>query len=205
VADIGAAEAGGSQTLVVNTLADELDTPPGVSLSLREAVREAPAGMVITFAPALSGQTLTLDSVKDEIDIFKAVTIDASALPKGLILDAGPGTNRHFYVVASFELRHLTLTGGGGTSSAGSGFGGSMIAFAPLHLVDCTFRDNESTLRGGAIIVVNTTARFTRCTFHDNRSSTGDGGALYFQTALAVLDHCTLTRNHAEGGDGGRS
>lgn len=203
IADIGAAEIGPEPVFVVNTLADELDTPPGASFSLREAVREAPAGAVITFAPALSGQTLTLDSVKDEIDILKAVSIDASALPKGLILDAGPGTNRHFYVVAPFELRHLTLTGGGGTSTAFSGFGGSMIAFAPLHLMDCTFRDNESTSRGGAIAMVIADLQITRCTFHDNRSTANDGGAFYLQTAPAALDHCTLTRNYAGGGDGG--
>ncbi|WP_170267039.1 choice-of-anchor Q domain-containing protein [Brevifollis gellanilyticus] len=206
VADIGAVEIGPPGVYQVTTLADELDTPPGASLSLREAVRDAPAGAVITFAPALSGKTLILDSVKGEIAPTRAVIIDASALPDGLILDGGPGTNRHFFVTAtagSFELRHLTLTGGGGTGTSNSGFGGAFLSIVPTTLVDCTFRGNQSTNRGGAVVVASATAQFTRCTFHDNLSSANLGGALYLQTSVAVLDHCTLTRNHSGGGDGG--
>lgn len=206
IADIGAAETGPEPVFVVNTLADELDTPPGASLSLREAVREALPGSVITFAPALSGKTITLDPAKLDIVIPKTLLIDASALPAGLTLDASAGTSRHFYAanaLDSFDLRNLTLVGGGGVGSISPGFGGSLLSFARTTLVDCTFRDNKSTNAGGAVLVASNTAQFIRCTFHDNRSTGEDGGALYLQATTAVFDHCTLTRNHAEGGDGG--
>lgn len=206
IADIGAAESGPEPVFVVNTLADELDTPPGASLSLREAVREAFPGSVITFAPALSGKTITLDPAKLDIVIPRTLLIDASALPGGLTLDASAGTSRHFYAdstVQSFELRNLTLVGGGGVGATNSGFGGSLLSLARTTLVDCTFRDNKSTNSGGAVVVAANTAQFIRCTFHDNRSTSVHGGALYLQTTTAVLDHCTLTRNHAEGGEGG--
>lgn len=206
IADIGAAESGPEPVFLVNTLADELDTPPGASLSLREAVREAFPGSVITFAPALSGKTITLDPAKLDIVIPRTLLIDASALPGGLTLDASTGTSRHFYAdstVQSFELRNLTLVGGGGVGATNSGFGGSLLSLARTTLVDCTFRDNKSTNSGGAVVVAANTAQFIRCTFHDNRSTSVHGGALYLQTTTAVLDHCTLTRNHAEGGEGG--
>ena len=206
IADIGAAESGPERVFLVNTLADELDTVPGTSFSLREAVREALPGSVITFAPALSGKTITLDPAKGEMRIDKTLTLDASALPAGLTLDASAGTSRHFYAanaLDAFELRNLTLVGGGGVGAASPGFGGSLLSVARTTLVDCTFRDNKSTNAGGAVVLASITAQFTRCTFHDNRSTSVHGGALYLQTTTAVLDHCTLTRNHAEGGDGG--
>ena len=203
-ADIGAVEAGDAAELVVNTLVDELDTPPGSNLSLREAIREAPAGTLITFAPSLSGQTLVFDSEKAQMVLDKAITLDASALPAGLTLDAGPGTNRHFVVSAptNTTIRNLTFTGGGGVGTANSGFGGAIECVAPLTLVDCTFHHNSAGLEGGAVDANDYLVQMTRCTFYDNTAS-NDGGAISAYGSPMILDHCTLTRNHSNGGNGG--
>ncbi|GAA5149458.1 hypothetical protein GCM10023213_47190 [Prosthecobacter algae] len=204
VADIGAVEAGDAPTLVVNTLADELDTPPGASLSLREAIREAPAGTIITFAPALSGQTLVFDSVKAQMELNKAITLDASTLPAGLTLDAGSGANRHFEIDALTKttIRNLTFVGGGGVGTTNSGYGGAIQCLAPLSLIDCTFHHNSAVAEGGAVDANVYLVQMTRCTFYDNTSSS-DGGAISAFGSPMILDHCTLTRNHANGGNGG--
>ncbi len=204
VADIGAVEAGDAPALVVNTLADELDTPPGASLSLREAIREAPAGAVITFAPALSGQTLVFDSVKAQMEWNKGITLDASTLPAGLTLDAGPGANRHFEIIGltNTTIRNLTFIGGGGVGRTNSGFGGAIECLAPLSLVDCTFHHNSALVEGGAVDLNNYPVQMTRCTFYDNTAK-ASGGAITAYASPLVLDHCTLTRNHSNTTSGG--
>lgn len=208
VPDIGATEFGTDPVLVVNTLADELDTPTaGASLSLREALRQAPAGAVITFAPALNGQTLVMDSAKGCFTPDHSVTVDASSLPAGLTLDAGTGDDRHVVMITGAHLafNRITFTSGGGgtgTAEAGQGSGGSFYLFyGNLVLTDCTLRDNTATIQGGAIMQVNNNCRLvmSRCTLHRNKVLPGagqrNGGALAANNGLVDLDHCTFTAN----------
>jgi hypothetical protein len=211
VPDIGATEFGTDPVLVVNTVADELDTPTaGASLSLREALRQAPAGAVITFAPALNGQTLVMDSAKGCFTPDHSVTVDASSLPAGLTLDAGTGDDRHVVMITGAHLafNRITFTsGGGGTGTAepGQGNGGSFYLFyGNLVLTDCTLRDNTATFTGGAIMQVNNNCRLvmSRCTLHRNKvppsgTSQRTGGALGANCGLMDLDHCTFTANQA--------
>src|SRR5882757_4589181 len=78
--DLGAFEL---QTLTVNTVADELDTPAGANVSLREALRDAPEGSSIIFDTSLfNGQAadkIILGSGAGELVVGKNVLIDASA------------------------------------------------------------------------------------------------------------------------------
>ncbi|HAL72656.1 MAG TPA: hypothetical protein DCP71_12890, partial [Verrucomicrobiales bacterium] len=207
--DIGATEFGTDPVLVVNTLVDELDTPTaGASLSLREALRQAPAGAVITFAPALNGQTLVMDSAKGCFTLDRSVIVDASSLPAGLTLDAGTGDNRHVIVNSGPHIAFTRVTfsgGGGGTGTAelSIGLGGSIfLIYGNLVLTDCTFRDNTATFTGGAIMQYLDTCRLvmSRCTLHRNQvlpsgTSFLHGGALSTLTGLVDLDHCTFTAN----------
>lgn len=78
-----------AQDLIVTTAADELNSPAGSNLSLREAIRDANAGDTITFDPSLSGATINLNASRGELKITKALTIDASALPNGITIDGG--------------------------------------------------------------------------------------------------------------------
>ena len=79
---------------VVTTAADEDDGDAlpgnGAGTSLREAVKYASPGDTITFAPALSGQTISVTN--GLISITKSVTIDASALVDGVIINGMAGT-----------------------------------------------------------------------------------------------------------------
>lgn len=85
---------------VVTTTVDEDNLSlraGGNGVSLREAVRYAPAGGLITFAPGLNGQTCTLSTGR-EIVVTKSLTLDASSLSSGLTIDGGTGTNHLFTV-----------------------------------------------------------------------------------------------------------
>jgi predicted outer membrane repeat protein len=141
-----------AQAFVVTTTADEFDTPSGVNLSLREALRDAAAFAgpgVITFAAGLNGGTLTLGSelVVDDAD---GVTVDSSGLAGGLTLNGG-GAVRHFNVssAGNLTLRALTLSGGNTT-----GNGGSIHSTGTLTAERCTFAGN-SAHTGGAIFADN--------------------------------------------------
>ena len=84
--------------IVVTTAADEFDAiaSSGTGISLREAVRDCPAGAAIGFDPALNGQTITLTTpLGGEIVIAKNLVIDASSLPAGLTISGG-NTSRDF-------------------------------------------------------------------------------------------------------------
>jgi len=58
--------------------------------SLREAISTAERGDTLVFIPALNGQTIALGG--NELVIGLPVTIDASALPDGITIDAEKGS-----------------------------------------------------------------------------------------------------------------
>jgi hypothetical protein len=76
---------GQAATWTVDTLADELDTPSGTSLSLREALRDAGTGDTIGFAASLDGGTIPLN--RGPLGVSKNLTVDAMSLPSGITLD----------------------------------------------------------------------------------------------------------------------
>ncbi len=189
-------------TLTVNTTADQLDSPAGAELSLREAVRDAADGDTIVFAPALAGQTLTL-TTGAEIVLSKGVTIDASSLaPAGLTIDGGSGDNRIFHVQAdkTVSLAGLTLSGGNANaSSSGAGYGGAIHTQGNLTLSTCSFTGNAASVRGGAIFANAGTVKVERCTFWGNTSN-GWGGAIHAEFCSLDISQTTLTGNTATDG-----
>ena len=168
--------------------------------SLRQALADAaavPGADVITFAPGLSGQVISLNGVADVagasaliVDDSGGVTVDASALPGGITLTAsGPGY-RAFRVASgsSVTLRGLTVSGFTGES----GFGGGAIRNAgTLALERCTLSGNSASADGGAIFTGGTLT-LTHCTLSGNYSE-GGGGISNFSTL--TLTHCTLSGN----------
>jgi len=193
VPDIGAAE---SATAVTTTV-DELDTPAGANISLREALRDTLPGGLIGFAPALSGGTCTLGS---EIVLAKSVTLDASSLPAGISIDGGLGSNRIFSINAGQKvaLRHLTLTGGNGGGATFPGFGGAIFNNGTLALGHCTLTNHVATGFSGGAIYNGNSLSLTRCTLFGN-SADSAGGAI-FNAATLTLTHCTLSGNSAASG-----
>ncbi len=198
VPDIGAVENGSRVTVAI----DQLDTPAGAQVSLREAVRDCPEGGVVDFAAALSGQPLSLAS---EITPAQAsLRIDGSNLPAGATIDGGADINRIFTVNSgkSLALLGLKLTGGNGGGTLQNGNGGAIVNFGTLALTRCTLTGNtRSSGSGGAILNDGGTLTATQCTFSGN--STTNGGAIFQTTGMLTLGQCTFTGNSAINGGGG--
>ncbi len=201
VPDLGAYEAqavptvGNPNPIVVTTATDELDANGtlGTGVSLREAVRDAPAGATITFDASLSGATIALGSA---VVIGKNLTIDASILPGGVTL-SGNYANEIFAVNsgATVTLAKLTLTGGYTDYD-----GGAIFNAGTLTLIGCTLSDNHTgTLGGfggGAIVNYEGTLTLTQCTLSGN-SAANYGGAISNTVGTLTLTHCTLSGNSA--------
>jgi parallel beta helix pectate lyase-like protein len=200
--DIGAAEL---QTAIVTTTAD---SGPG---SLRAAASGyVDAGASITFAPNLSGQTITLTSgqitlvggsfVDPDSDgniEYGALNIDASALPGGITI-SGNHASGIFYIPIDgiIFLKSLALINGnayhGGAIDVESG---------ELTLANCSLIGNSASV-GGAIysdsggqVVVN------QSTLSGNSAPNG-GGAIANVFKTMSLNECTLSGNAGAGGGG---
>ncbi|MES2594001.1 MAG: choice-of-anchor Q domain-containing protein [Verrucomicrobiota bacterium] len=195
--DIGAVEA---VAVKVTTAADELDTPAGANVSLREAIRDTTASSaIIRLDPALSGQTLTLDAAKGQITVGNNLLLDASALPAGFTIDAGSGANRIFQTSGTVRLAGLTLQGG----EAGSDGGGAILmTLGNLILERCVVRDNTTTGSGGALNVTEgLSLTLNQCSFSGNSCTGGSslGGAVNSSSSNIrfVITESSFTGNTA--------
>ena len=107
----------GDTTTIANLIASD----GGDGISLREAIlaANATAGAdQVTFAAALSGQTITLGGT--ELAIAEALTIDARPLAANMTINANQ-LSRIFNITAAsgdFMLGGLTLSGGNTTALA---------------------------------------------------------------------------------------
>jgi predicted outer membrane repeat protein len=174
-----------SKRSLVSTTAD---TGPG---SLREAIASALPGDILLFDFALDGTTLALST---PLLIDKDLTIDASALPRGLTLSGGDST-RIMEIPAGqvVKLRGLTFADGFVT-----GNGGALLNAGNLTVSQCVFWGNEATVNGGAIEApVGSTTTIEGSTFYDN-TATGAGGAIAHAGILAV-SNSTFTTNATAG------
>jgi hypothetical protein len=171
--------------LQVTTSADS------VAGSLRQIVSNAPAGSTVTFAAHLSGETLSVTN--GLIAITKSVTIDASDLVEGVILN-GYGRNSLFHCGSQTTNTFigLTLTGGRGM------IGGAILNDGVLTINQCTLTGNIAN-EGGAIFNF-TTLTVNNSTLTANRARYG--GAIEGDGGPMTLNHCTLARNVATN-DGG--
>ena len=205
----------------VTTARDELDpnASDGTGISLREAIRDAQSGDNITFAFALSSETLIL--TMGQLSIDKNLTIDASHLANGFTIDAG-GQSRVMVVQPgrSLTLEGLTLTGGRATGPYPNGRGGAIyvdgrfggnsgINRATLTLNSCTLLKNSAE-QGGAIFSDAENGGESRVTINHStfvsNQSDNFGGAIYHNSdrgrANLTLNDCTIVENSASGGGG---
>jgi hypothetical protein len=163
--DIGAAEyMAGS---IVTTTADS-----GAG-SLREAITYTTNGSSVTFAPGLSGQTISLTS--GELLIFRNHAVDASALPAGVVVDAGKNSRVLEITNATVTLNGLTISNG--FAADGNGGGISLSAGTTLTL-------NNSKVTG-------------------NSTAFGDGGGIFNSSGnILTLNDCLVTGNTSDSGGG---
>lgn len=167
--------------------------------SLRQALIWAASvagANTITFAPALSGQTVTLSS---EIVIGDSggVTVDASALADGVTVHGGAGTNRLFSIsgAGNVTLSGMNLTGGDGAGAANNGLGGAVRNAGTLVASRCTFYGNTTAEGSGGAIYSTGSLTLTQCTVSGNSAGTF-GGGLYTSGSVS-LTHVTLGNNTA--------
>ncbi|HMP77213.1 MAG TPA: choice-of-anchor Q domain-containing protein [Kiritimatiellia bacterium] len=204
--DIGAFELFPRDPLIVSTLVDEddgtADVEQGTGTSLREALTYAqnqPGPQTITFAPALAGQTVLLDtgwtSPADEsaLAVTGSVTLQGLTSAPGIMLAVASNVQkRHFLVQAggSLTLRHLTLTGG----QAASG-GSVLINLGSLSVRDCTFTGNLA-LEGGAIYawLGSPLLVVENSTFAGNIAA-NLGSAIGSAASSNLFQHITVTSN----------
>jgi len=207
IPDIGAYELIPRDPLIVSTTVDEndgnADNEQGTGTSLREALIYAQAlggPQTITFAPALAGQTVVLDTGwtnaadPSALRVTGEITINGLASAPGVTLAvASAAQKRHFLIEpgGQLTLQDLTLTGGYGDN------GGSIWNFlGSLVVRRCTFFGNEATSEGGAIQVWGGSPLFEieNSTLVSNTAA-GVGSAMSIGAISNSLKHITVTAN----------
>jgi len=182
-------------TLYVTT---NTDGGPG---SLRQAIVDAPAGYTIKFTESLDGQTISLGSL-GELVIDKDLTIDASALPNGLIITTDPTSpalnpgSRIFLINSgtTASLKGLTMRFAG----ASVDYGGAIRNNGTLIMEDCWISSNSSNIQGGAIYNYFGDLSLYRVTIHGN-NTLGNGSAIWAAGATTYIENSTILSNYAFG------
>ena len=168
------------------------DNGPG---SLRGAVLAANSGDVISFDPALNGQTITLTT--GQIAITKSLTINGPGAANLAI--SGNNASRIFSITAATNITGLTFENGKTTQNGGAIFAGTGV---PLTISDSVFSNNSSPFGGGALFATGAVG-ILRCTFSGNTVTEGNGGgAIFVNTGTLTLDHSNISGNSAVGGYG---
>ncbi|WP_445240499.1 DUF4347 domain-containing protein [Microcoleus vaginatus] len=172
--------------LATIVVANNSDSGPG---SLRAAIATAVAGDIITFAPGLASQTITLTSGQLDIPAGKNITVDGAAAP-GLTI-SGNNTSRVIRIGGSTNvtLKNLIVANGkvsgidpnNEATSAGGGIqtGGS----STLTLENCQVNNNVAGFGGGIHTGFRSTTNVINSKFSGNDGSLADntergGGAI---------------------------
>jgi hypothetical protein len=181
----------GGATASAQVVTNSADSGPG---TLRSAITNAASGAVITFAPNLSGATITLNNT---LTTNTNLAIDASVLSGGLQIN-GNGAVQIFNVASNtfVFLNSLTITNGSAF------FGGGIQNLGTLTLTNCTLSGNSATRGGG--IYNDGLLTLNQCTLSGNSAydlgGYGYGGGIYNGGTL-TLNQCTLSGNTADGYD----
>jgi|GEM_PF-1176936 len=173
---------------VVTSLAND---GPG---SLRDLMESAPSGAIITFDPALAGQTILLS---EQITSSQTIEVDATGLaPDSITLDA-QGLDRIFHSFGGLTLRGLTMKNG--MAADGEGGGAVYSQYSALTIEDCLiescsggrYPEGEFSgsgggvlMLGGALEVKDSTIR--SCSTLEATSVSGAGGGIAAITDLTV-------------------
>jgi len=179
--------------LTVNTLADELDAPAGAAVSLREAIRDTPAGGTIDFSISVDGGLIFLS--KGELVISKDLTIDASSLNEGIRL-----TSRGHRLISiqssGVTFNKLTFTG---SSSPDNGGAIHISNNSTVSLTDCLIKGNQATGFGGGIYSSSSTLNLVNTSVIENSSVDEGGGGIFSTGASAsiALTGSTFQKNTA--------
>ncbi len=200
--------------LTVNTLVDEADGRiDDGDISLRDAIGAAAPGETISFDDSLDGDTIQL--TRGELLITRPLTVDATALATGLVIDAAPndptpteddGRGSRIFRIddgdiigdSPVTLRGLTLTGGDVLTD-----GGAIYSRESLKIESVSISRNSADSDGGGIwSAVDVTVSSSDI----SRNSARLGGGIYADGNVAV-DSSEIAGNSAieRGGIYGRN
>ncbi len=170
--------------------------------SLRAAIASAVSGDTITFTNTLAGQTIVLTG--GGLSVTDSLTIDASALDGGIIIDGNSNSSIFGVSGGSSVFNRLTITNGQNVEGGGLFVMGSSTL---LTLTDCAVSGNRADLGGAAIFGLNNcTLTLNGCTVSDNSAgNTGisAGGGIRFVSGTLTINNSTLSGNSISGAGGG--
>jgi predicted outer membrane repeat protein len=182
------------ESLVVTTAADEGDFTSAAAIgngtSLREALafaQQNPGPDSITFAPALQGQTITLNNgatgTSDDTALRNGtdVTIDGGS---GVTIDLASPTPRRILLTGggTLNLKNLTLSGG---DIRNNNYGGALWNNATANLTNVHFTNNKAN-KGGAVLNVGTMTINNSLFDNNSTAAGGEGGAIWNSSALDI-------------------
>lgn len=176
--------------------AEVTNTDDGGPGSLRQTVLAAAPGDTITFAPSLSGLTITLAT---PVTLDKNLTLNASALADGITV-SGNDVTRVFLVTSGTTVAMSSLT----VSSGKAVDGGGILNNGVLSLTQCSIDGNAADGYGGGIYNTSTgTLTLNRCTCAGNNSDgTVFGGGGISNDGILEVNQSTFTGNLAAAGGG---
>ena len=165
--------------------------------SLRQAIADVGPGGTVTFDAALNGLVIGLGGT--ELVLTRDMSIDASALASGIVIDADRDS-RAFSIdnSATVEIKNLTIRRGLEQT------GGGILNRGELSLVDTTltFCGAQRSFGGGGGGIFNAgTLALLNCTLENCGASSAGGGI--HSDGILIMEGCTLHRNSA-GSAGGR-
>ncbi len=166
--------------ITVTTTANQLDSPAGAEISLREALRDISEHGTIVFDASLNNKTFNMGST---LAVDKSLTIDATSLPLGIDLTTRLSwTGGQRIAMRAVHMRDITNSSNGGAISCTANGG----AFIASH---CAFSGNNGN-NAGAIYIVGADLVLENCTFSAN-TSTG-ASAIAMPGSHARIEFCTF-------------
>jgi hypothetical protein len=190
-----------SFTTCTSSLITVTNTNDSGAGSLRQAIADICSGGTITFAPALSGQTITLNSV---LVVDKDLIINGSSLTTKISI-SGNNSVRVLEISpdATVSLNGLVVKNG-----YSSTHGGGIYNSGSLTVTNCVFFNNSSDINGGAIFntdfltTMHTgTLTVMNSTFLGNSAHHTGGGISNGDGQLDIMDS-TFSGNSAKFGGG---
>ena len=174
--------------LVVDTLADEIDGDHSTgNFSLREAVDTANGSVAdtITFDAGLDGDTILLDNILGELLITNSLSIDASDLASGLVVDAGNGTDNNPGTGDGIRIFNID----DGTSSE-----------INVSIIGLTLDGGDVSGTGGAISSrENLTVFGSTISGNSTSGDVNNGGGIYSRDGDLIVTLSTISGNSTSG------